>query len=141
MEHDERFHRLAPQGVGHADDRRFLDGLVAEEDLLDLAREHLESGHVGDLQVLRDVHGMRSTFPVVFRPSSARCASDASFSGNSNSVRNLSLPSRIQPSSSPDRWRSSARVMMWWLKLGRVRKSEPLALSVCGSKAPMGPLD
>src|SRR5260370_765190 len=85
--------------------------------------------------------GIRRTLPVVLRPSNARCASAASFSGNSNSVRSRSLPSRIQPSTSPARWSSSARVAVWWTRLGRVRKSDPFWFRICRSNPPMGPLD
>ena len=62
------------------------------------------------LEELRDVHGISRTLPVVRRPSSARWASAASFSGNSSSVRSLSLPSWIQPRTSPARSSNSARV-------------------------------
>src|SRR5438876_552022 len=93
------------------------------------------------LEQLRDGHGIRSTLPVVFRPSRARWASAASLRGNSNSVRSLSLPSRIQPSTSPARWRSSSRVATWWTRLGRVRNREPFWFRTWGSKVPMGPLD
>src|SRR5205823_13110806 len=77
----------------------------------------------GALEQLRDVHGMSSTLPVVLRPSSARCASAAPLSGNSNAMRSFSLPSRIQPNSSPARCCSYSRVAMWTLTLGRLRNS------------------
>ena len=57
-------------------------------------------------------HGISSTFPVVFRLSSWRCASAASASGNSRSMRTFSRPVSSQPSTSPARASSSARVAM-----------------------------
>lgn len=53
--------------------------------------------------------GIRRIFPVVLRPSRARCASAASFNGNSNSIRSFSAPDSIQPRTSPARRSSSAR--------------------------------
>src|SRR5437667_6108588 len=146
LQHHVGLHGFAAHRVGHADDRRLLHGRVAEEHLLDLARRSPTRSAVRvvarrSLEQLRDGHGIRSTLPVVFRPSRARWASAASLRGNSNSVRSLSLPSRIQPSTSPARWRSSSRVATWWPRLGRVRNGEPFWFRTWGSKVPMGPLD
>jgi len=58
--------------------------------------------HGGEVGGTADAgYGIRSTFPVVFRPSSARWASAAFASGNSCSIRSLSEPSFTQPSTSP----------------------------------------
>ena len=57
-------------------------------------------------------YGISRIFPVVFRPSSARCACAASASAYSRSTRRASLPSRIQPSTSPARATSSSRERM-----------------------------
>jgi predicted flap endonuclease-1-like 5' DNA nuclease len=54
--------------------------------------------------------GISSTFPVVSRPSSARCAAAACASGNSRPMRSLSVPARTQPSTSPARASNSSRV-------------------------------
>ena len=56
-------------------------------------------------------------------------------------MRSLSLPLLIQPSTSPARATSSARVRMWCASVGRVRKSDPFWFSTCGSNGPTGPLD
>ena len=58
------------------------------------------------------VYGISKTFPVVFRPSSSRCASAACASGSSRPIRTFRVPCLIQPSSSPARATSSARVAM-----------------------------
>src|SRR2546426_645222 len=65
----------------------------------------------GQLPVTTD-QGISSTFPVLCRPSSSRCASAASPSGSSRSMRTRSVPPLIQPSTSPARATSSARVAM-----------------------------
>src|SRR5687767_15555176 len=117
--------QLRVRPVALAEDQRRAVGVIARRPLEQL-------GHV---------HGMSSTLPVVLRPSSARCASATSFNGNSNSIRSFSLPSRIQPSTSPARCTSSSRVAVYANRLGRVRKSEPLAPRMPASNGGTGPLD
>ena len=56
--------------------------------------------------------GISNTFPEVLRPSNSRCASAACASGSSRSMRCVSFPILIQPSTSPARASRSARVAM-----------------------------
>ncbi len=66
----------------------------------------------GDERRQRLGHGISSTLPVVFRPSSASCASTARARGNSAPIRTFSVPSATQPSMSEARRTSSSRVAM-----------------------------
>ena len=50
-------------------------------------------------------------------------------------------PAAIALSSSPARQENSSGVRVWWASVGRVRNSEPAALSRCGSNGGTGPLD
>src|SRR5262245_48975866 len=87
------------------------------------------------------VQGINNTFPVVLRPSSCRCASAASRSGNVFSILSFNSPDLIQLKRSPARQSSSSRVAAYCARLGRVKKSEPFCASSAGSKSATGPLD
>ena len=56
-------------------------------------------------------------------------------------MRTASFPASIHCSTSPARARISARLVVWWVRLGRLRVSDPLALSTAVSKGGTAPLD
>src|SRR5262249_1593831 len=85
--------------------------------------------------------GINNTFPVVFLPSSCRCASAASRSGNVFSILSFNSPDLIQLNRSPARQSNSSFVAAYCARLGRVKKSEPFCASSAGSNAATGPLD
>jgi len=109
---------------------------LGEPALADVAPGAGDVGPDLDVQVS---HAVRSTFPVVARPSRARCASSASLRGNVAPIRTSSVPAATASNSSPARQVSSSRVATWWPRVGLVRNREPAAFSRCGSTGGTGP--